>query len=163
MIALLVALVLGGGSYGLWQLYQQENSITVVFADANGLSPGTGVWMAGVEIGKVQQLQIAGDGVALSIFLKKEVREQLTDHALFVIDPGADRNSTPVVRVKAGAGGVAPLPAKVRLKGVNSYALWQLNDYSQKVFEFINEPQLQEGIKRLEQLGSELKGGEPQK
>jgi hypothetical protein len=157
MIVLLVVLVLGGGSFGLWRLYQQENSIIVVFADANGVSPGTGVWMAGVEVGKVQELQIAGDGVAFSIFLKKEIREQLTDHALFVIDPGADRKSTPVVRVKAGSGGVAPLPVKSRLKGVNSYALWQLNDYSQKVFEFINEPQLQEGIKRLEQLGGELK------
>jgi hypothetical protein len=157
VIALIVVLVLGGGGYGLWKLYQQENSITVVFADANGVSPGTAVWMAGVEVGTVEQLQIAGDGVAFLIFLKKEVREQLTDHALFVIDPGADRKSIPVVRVKAGSGGIAPLPAKSRLKGVNSYALWQLNDYSQKVFEFINEPQLQEGIKRLEQLGGELK------
>ena len=62
-----------------------------------------------------------------------------------------------MLRVKAGPGGTAPLAANARVKGVNSYTLWQLDDYSQKVLEFINEPQLQEGIKRLEQFGNEFK------
>lgn len=156
-IVLLALVVLGAAGFGGWQLYQRSNSVTVVFADAGGITPGTGVWMAGIEVGRVLGLQIAGDGVEMRVFLGKEVRRQLTETALFVIDPGTAQGGGPVLRVKAGAGGTAPLAANARVKGVNSYTLWQLDDYSQKVLEFINEPQLQEGIKRLEQLGNEFK------
>jgi phospholipid/cholesterol/gamma-HCH transport system substrate-binding protein len=155
-IALIVVLLLGSGGYGLWQYYQQKNSVTIVFNDAQGLVPGTGVWMAGLEIGKVQGLQIAGNEVEVKIFLSRENREQLTDKALFVIDPGLENGGRPVVRVKAGSGGGGPLQENARLRGVNSFALWKLNDYSEKMFELINEPQLQESLKRLEQLGNEF-------
>ena len=156
-LALLAVVVLGAAGFGLWRLYQDNNSVTVVFADAGGVVPGTGVWMAGLEVGRVLGLQVAGDGVEIKVFLGSKVRQQLTDRALFVIDPGTARGDRPVLRVRAGAGGTAPLAAKARLRGVNSFALWQLDDYSQKVLEFMNEPQLQEGLKRLEQLGNEMK------
>ncbi len=156
-LVLLAVAVLGGAGFGLWQLYQRNNSVTVVFADAGGVTPGTGVWMAGIKVGRVLGLQVAGDGVKIRLFLGKEVRQQLTETALFVIDPGTAQGGRPVLRVKAGAGGTPPLAANSRLRGVNSCALWQLDDYSQKVLEFMNEPQLQEGIKRLEQFGNELR------
>jgi len=156
-LALLAVAVLGAAGFGLWQLYQRNNSVTVVFADAGGVTPGTGVWMAGVEVGRVLGLQVAGDGVEMRIFLGDKVRQQLTETALFVIDPGPAQSGRPVLRVKPGAGGTAPLAANARLRGVNSFTLWQLDDYSRKVLELMNEPQLQEGIKRLEKFGNELK------
>jgi ABC-type transporter Mla subunit MlaD len=156
-LTLLAVIMLGAAGFGLWQLYLRSNSVTVVFADAGGVVPGTGVWMAGIEVGRVLGLQVAGDGVEMEVFLGREVRAQLTENALFVIDPGTAQGGRPVLRVKAGAGGTAPLAANARLQGVNSFTLWQLDDYSQKVLEFMNEPQLQEGIKRLEQFGKELK------
>lgn len=152
----LILTILAVCAYGGWYGYRQQNLFTVVFPDANGLLPEAGVWMAGLEIGKVQEIRIASDGVEVFLFIKPDNRKQLTDKALFVIDPGLGDSPLPVVRVKAGARGGRALQRDTRLRGMSSIVLWQVADFPEKIQELMNEPQLKESIRRLDELGQEL-------
>ena len=90
------------------------------------------------------------------MFIKPEAREQLTDRALFVIDPGQGKNAHPVVRVKAGSPGGGPLLGGTKLRGMDSMPLWEVADFPEKLRDLMNEPQLKEGLRRLDELGREL-------
>lgn len=149
VLCLVVILVVG---FFVWFGYRQHNSITIVFSDASGISSGTSVLMNGVEIGSVQDIKIASDGVEVIIVLNQDVRNLLTANALFAVDPGFDNGSLPVVRVKAGQAGGIPLEPNTRLKGMNSFTLWQVVDIPQKINDFINDPHLQDSLQQIEKL-----------
>jgi hypothetical protein len=155
-LGLLLAALVAAGGYGAWYCYRQQNMVTIVFADALGLVPDAGVWMTGLEIGKVEQVRLADDGVEVTVFIRPAARKQLTDKALFVIDPGLDKKTSPIVRVKAGPPGGGPLQGGTKIRGMNSLALWEVSDFPERLKEFMNEPQLKEGLRQLDELGQEL-------
>ncbi len=149
-IILLVLVVCSGTAYISWRTYLRSNSVTVVFANAQGIQPGAGVWMAGIKIGRVLDLKISRDGVAIVLFLPDEVRHQLTDHALFVIDPSGDGGQPPIIRVKDLSRTGHPLKRNMRLKGVDSLLVWQLSDLQEKVQRIMNDPHVREDLLHLQ-------------
>ncbi|MBW6479827.1 MAG: MCE family protein [Bacteroidales bacterium] len=151
-IAALCLVIIAVVVVSVWFGYKQHNSITIVFAEAYGISSGASVLMNGVVIGNVKNIKLASDGVEVIIVLNQNVREYLTTNALFAIDPGVDNGSLPVVRVKAGQAGGAPLAQNARLKGMNSFVLWQVTDIPQKINDFINDPHLQNSLQQIEKL-----------
>lgn len=150
-------LILGvAAAYASWRIYLHSNSITVVFTNAQGVKPDTGVWMDGIQIGRVLDLKIARDGVAIGIFLPADVRDQLTDKSLFVIDNREDKGTGPIIRVKNLSKSGNPLIAGMRLKGVDSFMVWQLSDFQEKVKKILNDPRVKEDLNQLRDLGGKV-------
>src|SRR3954453_10444383 len=75
-IALTAMLVIavGGASGFAWERYQLKTS----FADVQGLKSGAIVRIAGVEVGKVTSVELAGAGVDVHLSIKKENRSRVT-------------------------------------------------------------------------------------
>ena len=73
LTAMLVVAV-GGASGFAWERYELKTS----FADVQGLKTGAIVRIAGVEVGKVTSVELAGSGVDVGISIKKENRSRVT-------------------------------------------------------------------------------------
>ena len=109
-----------------------------------------------MKIGNVNGVAVTRDGVETILHLDSNVRDQLTEKALFVINPGLENDDAPVVMVKPGPPGGRPLQSNAKIKGVNSYPLWLLTEIPEKLQDFVNEPQVREGIRQLKKIGKEL-------
>lgn len=75
-IVLAAALIIAvGGSAGFsWQRYELKTK----FPDIKGLKPGAVVRVAGVEVGKVTDVEFAGAEVQVGLQVKKEMRSRIT-------------------------------------------------------------------------------------
>jgi phospholipid/cholesterol/gamma-HCH transport system substrate-binding protein len=75
-IALTAVLVIavGGASGFAWERYDLKTT----FADVQGLKSGAIVRIAGVEVGKVTSVELAGSGVEVGLSIKKENRSRVT-------------------------------------------------------------------------------------
>ena len=154
IIALLA--VVAAGCFGGWQFYQKQNSITVVFDDAQGLQPGALVQMAGIDIGKVRGLTIAEDGIEVSIRLDRTAKKRLSANALFVIDSDPEAGHPARVLVKDGAPGGMPLTAQTRIRGVDSVVLWQLSDLSKQIGQIMDSPPVRDFVNNLKVFEREM-------
>src|SRR3954447_26599043 len=70
----LLVIAVGGASGFAWQRYSLKTS----FADVQGLKSGAIVRIAGVEVGKVTSVELAGAGVQVGLSLKEENRSRVT-------------------------------------------------------------------------------------
>ncbi len=61
-----------------WQRY----ALKTRFADVSGLTPGSPVRVAGVEVGTVKTVVIVGDDVEVGFEVNKEVRSRITDKSV---------------------------------------------------------------------------------
>jgi phospholipid/cholesterol/gamma-HCH transport system substrate-binding protein len=77
LTALLVVAV-GGASGFSWERY----SIKTSFANVQGLKAGAIVRVAGVEVGKVTKVELAGTGVDVHLSIKKENQSRVTSDSL---------------------------------------------------------------------------------
>ena len=148
---MVVACVFGG-----WQFYQKQNSITVVFDEAKGLQPGALVQMSGIDIGKVRDLTLSGEGIDVSICLDRPARKRLSSNALFVIDPNPGGDKPALVLVKDGASGGLPLTAQTRIQGISSVTLWQLSDLSNQIGQMMDSPPVRDFVKNLKVFEQEM-------
>ena len=73
LTAILIVSV-GGASGFSWQRYELKTA----FADVQGLKEGAIVRIAGVEVGKVTKVELAGSGVDVRLSIKKENRSRVT-------------------------------------------------------------------------------------
>src|SRR5437762_9727680 len=75
-IALAIMLVVAVGGQGgfSWQRYELKTT----FANVQGLKSGAIVRIAGVEVGKVTKVELAGAGVDVHLSIKKENRSRVT-------------------------------------------------------------------------------------
>ncbi|WP_206239973.1 PqiB family protein [Novosphingobium terrae] len=104
-----VAALLVVAYLGLSALANRGTDVTVIFASANGVSPGdTKVLDNGVEVGRVSAVRIAPDNrhVELTLHLDHRVKPALTDQARFWMI-GANPNIADLQSVKAAIAGVA--------------------------------------------------------
>jgi phospholipid/cholesterol/gamma-HCH transport system substrate-binding protein len=74
MIALTIFLISGEGGF-FWQQYP----VKTVFSDIVGLKEGAPVRVAGVEVGKVEGLEFTGDRVEVTMSVRRDMQERVTD------------------------------------------------------------------------------------
>jgi phospholipid/cholesterol/gamma-HCH transport system substrate-binding protein len=70
----MLVIAVGGASGFAWERYQLKTT----FADVQGLKSGAIVRIAGVEVGKVTSVELAGSGVQVGLSIKKENRSRVT-------------------------------------------------------------------------------------
>jgi phospholipid/cholesterol/gamma-HCH transport system substrate-binding protein len=70
----LLVIAVGGASGFAWERYELKTS----FANVQGLKSGAIVRIAGVEVGKVNKVELAGAGVDVRLSIKKENRSRVT-------------------------------------------------------------------------------------
>ena len=136
--------------------YHRRNTVYVVFPNSEGIAVGAGVWMAGVEVGRVLTVGVAPKGAELALFLDQEARQGLTDKAIFFLD-ASDRQLGPLVRVKDVARNGQPLQYGARLSGTNLQAIWQMSELSERIQGLSTDPQLQGAMQMLLDLGGKGK------
>ncbi len=86
-------------------VFEKTFHLSSVFANVNGLRPGSGIWLAGVNVGTVKQVVIIGDSaVWVDMQLEERVRTHISQDAttsisadglignrIVVINPGSQR------------------------------------------------------------------------
>jgi phospholipid/cholesterol/gamma-HCH transport system substrate-binding protein len=73
-LAALLVIAVGGASGFAWERYSLKTS----FENVQGLKSGAIVRVAGVEVGKVTKVELAGTGVEVRLSLKKENQSRVT-------------------------------------------------------------------------------------
>src|SRR5436190_11953937 len=74
VLTALLVIAVGGASGFAWERYE----IKTTFANVQGLKAGAIVRIAGVEVGKVTKVELAGAGVDVRLSIKKENRSRVT-------------------------------------------------------------------------------------
>jgi phospholipid/cholesterol/gamma-HCH transport system substrate-binding protein len=74
VLTALLVIAVGGASGFAWQRYDLKTT----FANVQGLKSGAIVRIAGVEVGKVTKVELAGAGVDVHLSIKKENRSRVT-------------------------------------------------------------------------------------
>ena len=74
VLTALLVIAVGGASGFAWQRYE----VKATFANVQGLKAGAIVRIAGVEVGKVTRVELAGAGVDVHLSIKKENRSRVT-------------------------------------------------------------------------------------
>ena len=148
-----------GAGIGSYMYYIEKNAVTVLFTDAKGLKPGTDVFMNGVDIGDVNDIEFENGKVAAIILFHWKYRKYITDNSMFFIDSDTDLGRPPVILVRNSEADAKPLAVGKRIKGVDSFLKWNTQAYSYKLKEFMESEQLNkmfEDLKRHEQDFREL-------
>jgi ABC-type transporter Mla subunit MlaD len=70
----ILVIAVGGASGFAWERYDLKTN----FANVQGLKSGAIVRVAGVEVGKVTEVELAGTGVDVHISIKKENQSRVT-------------------------------------------------------------------------------------
>ena len=74
VLAVLFIFAVGGQAGFFWQQYYLKTR----FADVQGLKSGAVIRVAGVEVGKVDQIAFAGSEVEIKLAVKKEMQQRIT-------------------------------------------------------------------------------------
>jgi phospholipid/cholesterol/gamma-HCH transport system substrate-binding protein len=74
VLAAMIIVAVGGQAGFFWQQYELRTK----FADVQGLKAGAVVWVAGVEVGKVDAIEFAGAEVEVVLNVKKEMQPRIT-------------------------------------------------------------------------------------
>lgn len=152
-IILFLILMVGAG-IGSYLYYLEKNAVTVLFTDAKGLKPGADVFMNGVDIGNVNDIELENGKVAVIILFHWKYRKHVTDKSMFFIDSDTALGRPPVILVRNSEADGKPLVAGERINGVDSFLKWNAQAYSNKIEEFMESEQVNkmfEDLKRLEQ------------
>ncbi len=104
VIAALLIFSITGSRGFFWQRY----SLRTKFTDAAGLTPGSPVRVAGVEVGSVRTIQLVGESVDVGFEVSKDVRSRITDQSVATLG-SVSLLGQAAVDIKPAAGGT-PIP-----------------------------------------------------
>jgi phospholipid/cholesterol/gamma-HCH transport system substrate-binding protein len=76
-LAAMIIVAVGGQAGFFWQQYQLRTK----FQDVQGLKAGAVVWVAGVEVGKVDEITFAGSDVEVVLNVKREMQPRITSES----------------------------------------------------------------------------------
>jgi phospholipid/cholesterol/gamma-HCH transport system substrate-binding protein len=74
ILAAMIIVAVGGQAGFFWQQYELKTK----FQDVQGLKAGAVVWVAGVEVGKVDAIAFTGSEVEVVLNIKKEMQPRIT-------------------------------------------------------------------------------------
>ena len=100
VLTALLVMAVGGASGFAWERYGLKTS----FANVQGLKAGAIVRIAGVEVGKVTKVELAGAGVDVHLSIKKENRSRVTTESFASIG-SMSLLGEPLIDVSASATG----------------------------------------------------------
>lgn len=60
-------------------LFEETFRVSTVFSNVSGLRPGSGIWLAGVNVGTVKQVVIIGDS---AVWVDMELEERIREHVV---------------------------------------------------------------------------------
>ncbi|HEY8551066.1 MAG TPA: MlaD family protein, partial [Vicinamibacterales bacterium] len=80
-VAIIFAFLVGGQTGLPWQRYHLKTR----FGNVQGLKPGAVVRLAGVEVGRVQDVQFAGPEVEVTLELSEDVQDKITTESRAMI------------------------------------------------------------------------------
>ena len=66
-------------------LLSRENTYYAYYEDVAGLQVSSRVWIRGVEVGNVSQIELSGDIVKVSISIKRKYADLITENSTAVI------------------------------------------------------------------------------
>jgi phospholipid/cholesterol/gamma-HCH transport system substrate-binding protein len=78
VIAALLIFSITGSRGFFWQRYPLKTK----FTDVAGLTPGSPVRVAGVEVGSVKSVELADEGVDVAFEVNKDIRSRITDRSI---------------------------------------------------------------------------------
>ena len=77
ILAVMIIVAVGGQAGFFWQQY----TLKTRFANVQGLKSGAVVRVAGVEVGKVDDIQFSGSEVEVTLSVKKDMQSRITDQS----------------------------------------------------------------------------------
>lgn len=155
-IIFFLILMIGAG-IGFYIYHVGKNTVTVLFADAKGLEPGADVFMNGVDIGDVNDIELENGKVAAKILFHWKYRKHITDKSMFFIDSDTALGRPPVILVRNSEADGKPLVAGGRIKGVDSFLKWNTQEYSNKFKDFMESEQMNKMFKDLKMLEQDFR------
>lgn len=138
LVAALLVLVFGLMWFQEYQLGADYQTVKVTFPKIGGLGVGDPVEVRGIDMGKVSAVELAGEGVLVSLKLRGSV--QLRDDAVLRL-ASAGIMGERMVAVEPGSGAVVPVENRV-FEGVYEPAttelVGQFEQFNAKVMNFLD-------------------------
>lgn len=143
-IALVTCLVLVSFGYSSLPFFPQGKAYEAYFADAGGITPGNDVNVSGINVGKVNSVELAGDAAKIAFTVDREVK--VGDQSLVAIktDTVLGEKSLAVTPKGNGESTVIPLGRTTTPYTLNT----ALQDLGQNVGE-LDKPQFEMALQTL--------------
>lgn len=143
-IALVTCLVLVSFGYSSLPFFPQGKAYEAYFADAGGITPGNDVNVSGINVGKVNSVELAGDAAKITFTVDREVK--VGDQSLVAIktDTVLGEKSLAVTPKGNGESTVIPLGRTTTPYTLNT----ALQDLGQNVGE-LDKPQFEMALQTL--------------
>nr|ABP44040.1 virulence factor Mce family protein [Mycolicibacterium gilvum PYR-GCK] len=143
-IALVACLVLVSFGYSSLPFFPQGKAYEAYFADAGGITPGNDVNVSGINVGKVNSVELAGDAAKITFTVNREVK--VGDQSLVAIktDTVLGEKSLSVTPKGNGESTVIPLGRTTTPYTLNT----ALQDLGQNVGE-LDKPQFEMALQTL--------------
>ncbi|MBV5245515.1 MCE family protein [Mycolicibacterium sp. PAM1] len=143
-IALVACLVLVSFGYSSLPFFPQGKAYEAYFADAGGITPGNDVNVSGINVGKVNSVELAGDAAKITFTVDREVK--VGDQSLVAIktDTVLGEKSLAVTPKGNGESTVIPLGRTTTPYTLNT----ALQDLGQNVGE-LDKPQFEMALQTL--------------
>ncbi|ADT97633.1 MCE family protein [Mycolicibacterium gilvum] len=143
-IALVACLVLVSFGYSSLPFFPQGKAYEAYFADAGGITPGNDVNVSGINVGKVNSVELAGDAAKITFTVNREVK--VGDQSLVAIktDTVLGEKSLAVTPKGNGESTVIPLGRTTTPYTLNT----ALQDLGQNVGE-LDKPQFEMALQTL--------------
>ncbi len=148
LIAFLLLFALAGG--GITYYYQCKTpDYTITFGDSKRVSEGAGVFMAGVEVGRIVSVVPFETGVAVGIKVDRNQQPNITEASRFFIEGQGETGRILVKNLSSNAKLLEPGQA---VKGTDTDFEWLALDFAQGMNNFFESDELgkaQEAMRAL--------------
>ncbi len=156
--ALILAALLGAVGLTAFFSFQNDETFTVVFKDAKQLEPGANVYLSGVDIGDVKDLDFDNGKVKVLIRLDKKFQNKVPKNASFFMIPEhkGKKNKCVLVRISEPEANEYIKTGDI-VEGIDSeYKLRRL-EFSEAINEIINSESAKELARNINRFAKDFK------
>jgi ABC-type transporter Mla subunit MlaD len=148
LIAVLILAALAGG--GIYYYYQCKTpDYTIIFGDSKEVAEGAGVFMAGVEVGRIVSVSPFETGVAVGIKVDRKQQPNLTEASRFFIEGQGEKGRVLVKNLSSNAKLLEPGQA---VKGIDSAFQWSALDFAQGMNTFFESDEIRKAQEAMRTL-----------
>lgn len=148
LLAILVLFALAGG--GIYYYFDSKNpDYTITFADGKQVTEGAGVFLAGIEVGKVVSITPSGTGVAVGIKVDRQHQANLTEASRFYIEGQGGTGRLLVKNLSANAKALEPGQV---VEGTDSAFEWSAYDFAKGMNAFFESDDVRKAQEAMRSL-----------
>ncbi len=152
LFAVLALFALGG--FGLYYYFQCKTpDYTITFADSKEIAEGAGVFLAGVEVGRVVSITPSGTGVAVGIKVDRKQQPSMTEASRFFIEGQGEKGRVLVKNLSANA---KPLDPGQAVEGTNSTFQWSAFDFAKGMNSFFESDEMRRAQEAMRSLADDF-------